>query len=391
MINKLFFILTLILIIPDIYIYRMFIIRSTDSTLLKVLYFLPSLFLLIGLIWIVCFADQRFTIDKNYCLGWFIITFMAFALPKLIFFVCSIFDLPLKYIAKWSFMPFSWLGVIIASICLIGILYGSIIGKTKFNVKDIAFHSPNIPQSFNGYKIIQLSDIHIGSWTNNEKELERAVQLINAQKPDLIVFTGDLVNHRATELNGFEDILSKMKAKDGVFSILGNHDYGPYYHWNSQREKSDNLAELEQRETNMGWQLLNNEHIYLHQGNDSIALIGVENWGIPPFNGKGDLQKAMQGVNDGFKILLSHNPTHWEAEVLSKTDIELMLAGHTHAMQFAIGQYSPSSWVYKEWKGMYTKGKQNLYVNVGLGFIGMPFRFGAWPEITVITLKKENS
>lgn len=390
MINKLFFILILILSIPDIYIYKMFIVRSTENPVLRLLYLLPSIILLIGLIWFAFFADQKIITEKGHYIGWFIISFMLFALPKLIFLICSVIDLPFKYFLKWNSMPFSWIGVAFATICLGGILYGAFIGKTKFDVKEIIFRSPDIPASFNGYKIVQLSDIHIGSWTGNGKALKEAVQLVNAQQPDLIVFTGDLVNHRATELDDFEDILSGMKAKDGIYSILGNHDYGPYYHWESEKEKADNLAELERREANMGWILLNNEHTYLHRNNDSIALIGVENWGTPPFHGRGDLKKAVEGMNADFKILLSHNPTHWKAEVLPASDIDLMLAGHTHAMQMAIGQHSPSSWAYKEWKGMYTEGKQNLYVNIGLGFVGMPFRLGAWPEITVITLEKSN-
>lgn len=384
--QKLLFILLSILIIPDIYIYKIFIERNTACIGLKLLYFLPSVILLVGLIGIVFFVTSE-TMAKPY-IGWFIVTFFLFSLPKLLFCICSLLDLPLKYFLKYNLMPFSWLGVLLGAICAGGILYGTIVGKTKFDIKEVIFRSSKIPPSFDNYKIIQLSDIHIGSWTGNEKSIQQAIRLINEQEPDLIVFTGDLVNHRAIELDNFEEILAKMKAKDGVYSILGNHDYGPYYHWNTQQEKTENLKDLVQREVDMGWKLLNNEHVYLTKGNDSIALIGVENWGMPPFDGRGDLKKAMHGVDSPFKILLTHNPTHWKAEVLPHSDIDLTLSGHTHAMQFAFGQHSPSSWVYKEWKGMYSEDDQYLYVNVGLGFVGMPFRLGAWPEITVITLKK---
>lgn len=384
--QKLLFILLSILIIPDIYIYKIFIERNTACIGLKLLYFLPSVILLVGLIGIVFFVTSE-TMAKPY-IGWFIVTFFLFSLPKLLFCICSLLDLPLKYFLKYNLMPFSWLGVLLGAICAGGILYGTIVGKTKFDIKEVIFRSSKIPPSFDNYKIIQLSDIHIGSWTGNEKSIQQAIRLINEQEPDLIVFTGDLVNHRAIELDNFEEILAKMKAKDGVYSILGNHDYGPYYHWNTQQEKTENLKDLVQREVDMGWKLLNNEHVYLTKGNDSIALIGVENWGMPPFDGRGDLKKAMHGVDSPFKILLTHNPTHWKAEVLPHSDIDLTLSGHTHAMQFAFGQHSPSSWVYKEWKGMYSEDDQHLYVNVGLGFVGMPFRLGAWPEITVITLKK---
>ena len=214
------------------------------------------------------------------------------------------------------------------------------------------------------------------------------VDLVNAQKPDLIVFTGDLVNNRAAELDGFEEILSQLHATDGVYSILGNHDYGPYYRWKSKRDQVNNLNDLKKRQADMGWILLNNEHTLLHRGNDSIALIGVENEGEPPFSQHGDLTKAQAGTNGLFKLLLSHNPTHWRCEVLPQSDIDLMLAGHTHAMQLAIGHHSPASWIYPEWGGMYMEDNRGLYVNVGMGFVGLPFRFGAWPEITVITLDK---
>ena len=228
--------------------------------------------------------------------------------------------------------------------------------------------------------------MHIGSWEGNARALQRMVDLVNAQHPDLIVFTGDLVNNQAKELDGFQQILSGLRAKNGVYSILGNHDYGPYHKWESQRAQVENLADLKKREAEMGWKLLNNEHVILHQGNDSIALIGVENEGEPPFSQHGDLPKAMQGTEGMFQLLLSHNPTHWRREVLPQSQIDLMLAGHTHAMQMALGHHSPSSFVYPEWSGMYSEEGRNLYVNVGLGFVGLPFRFGAWPEITVITL-----
>lgn len=189
------------------------------------------------------------------------------------------------------------------------ILYGSLIGKTQFEVKEVAYYSSKLPPAFKGYRIVQLSDIHIGSWEGNARALQRMVDLVNAQHPDLIVFTGDLVNNQAKELDGFQQILSGLHAKDGVYSVLGNHDYGPYYKWESQRAQVENLADLKKREAEMGWKLLNNEHVILHQGNDSIALIGVENEGEPPFSQHGDLTKAMQGTEGMFQLLLSHNPT----------------------------------------------------------------------------------
>lgn len=215
------------------------------------------------------------------------------------------------------------------------------------------------------------------------------MDLINAQQTDLIVFTGDIVNTKASELEPFENILAQLKAPDGVFSILGNHDYGPYHNWPTTEAQDQNIRDVQNKQASMGWQLLNNDHVILKRATDSIALIGVENNGEPPFSQYSDLPKAMEGTEQcSFKLLLSHNPTHWRREVLD-TDIDLMLAGHTHAMQFAVGRLSPSQFMYPEWSGLYMEGKQGLHVNVGLGYIGrMPLRFGAWPEITVITLKQ---
>ena len=390
MIQKVFFILISLLLIPDLYIYKVFIVKSTESPVLRGLYLLPSLLFLIGIIWLTFFGGGKLMSEKSQIIGWFILAYMLFVFPKLIFFLCSLLDFPLRFLLKSTATPFCWIGIILAIGMAGCILYGAFVGKTKFDVKEIAFRSPDIPDAFNGYRIIQLSDIHIGSWKGNQEALQEAVRLVNAQQPDLVVFTGDLVNHKADELDGFESILSQIKAKDGVYSILGNHDYGPYYPWKNEQEKAENLINLEQREAAIGWKLLNNDHVYLHRGTDSIALLGVENWGKPPFSGRGNLKKALSGVNENsFKILLSHNPTHWKAEILPSSDIHLTLAGHTHAMQLAIGQHSPSSWAYPEWKGMYVENGQSLYVNVGLGFVGMPFRFGAWPEIGVITLEKK--
>lgn len=195
------------------------------------------------------------------------------------------------------------------------------------------------------------------------------------------------MNQRSCELEGFQDILAQLHAKDGVYSILGNHDYGSYYHWKNLKEQVNNIDNLIRMQKTMGWKLLNNEYDILHHEGDSIALIGVENDGEPPFSQFADLKKATKGTDGMFRILLSHNPTHWRREVLPDTDIELMLAGHTHAMQAIMFGHSLASLIYPEWGGMYTEEDRGLYVNIGIGYVGLPFRFGAWPEITVITLR----
>lgn len=387
MIGKLSIYLFLLLLIPDIYIYKLYITRPTGNTPLGWLWFVPSLILLAALVWILLSSRDALAIQKY--IGVFTISYMAIVLPKAIFMACSLLDFPLKYLLKWQVHPFSWIGVIAGIALVIIVLYGAFWGRKQFDVKQVTFTSPNLPAAFDGYRIAQISDIHTGSWNGDREALQKAVDLINAQQTDLIVFTGDIVNTKASELEPFEDILARLKAPDGVFSILGNHDYGPYYAWPTTEDRDRNIQDIQDKQNAMGWQLLNNSHVMLKHGTDSIALIGVENNGEPPFSQYSDLPKAMKGTEQSaFKLLLSHNPTHWRREVLD-TDIDLMLAGHTHAMQFALGRLSPSRFMYPEWSGLYMEGKQGLYVNVGLGYIGLiPIRFGAWPEITVITLKQ---
>lgn len=388
MLQRVFVFLLILLILPDIYLYFRFIVRLTIKRWLRYLYWIPSFLMASGLIYLVYFANNNFPENHPQCLGWYSVFFFLLAAPKLILALCTLIGVPFH---KWLHVPrtpFIGTGLTLATLCAIMILYGSFIGRTQFEVVEVTYSSPRLPRGFEGYRIVQLSDIHIGSWQGNASAIRRLVDLVNAQHPDLIVFTGDLVNHRAAELNEFQDILAGLKAKDGVYSILGNHDYGPYFHWKSQQEQADNLKELEQKQTAMGWKLLNNTHSILVHGNDSIALIGVENEGEPPFSQHGDLTKALQGTEGMFQLLLSHNPTHWRREVLPQSKVDLMLAGHTHAMQLRFGDYSPSSYIYPEWSGMHLEGDRGLYVNVGIGYVGLPFRFGAWPEVTVLTLQR---
>jgi predicted MPP superfamily phosphohydrolase len=267
------------------------------------------------------------------------------------------------------------------------LLFGAIKGKSFFQVKEINIESKDIPKAFDGYRIIQLSDIHIGSWGEDTRAMQKAVKLILEQNQDLIVFTGDLVNNLASELDPFIPVFSQLKAKDGVYSVLGNHDYSTYIRWDSPEEQAQELVRLKEKQAQMGWQLLNNRHVKLHRGNDSIALIGVENSGSHPFPDHAQLDEAMAGTEGMFQILLSHDPSHWRREVLPKTDIHLMLSGHTHAMQTKIFGFTPSQFIYPENDGLYQEGEQKLYVNVGLGFLLYPMRLGAWPEITLLTLK----
>jgi predicted MPP superfamily phosphohydrolase len=266
------------------------------------------------------------------------------------------------------------------------ILYGSLIERNTFRVKKIELAYENLPEGFRDYRIVHISDIHARSFSKREKSLQRAVDKINALDPDMIAFTGDLITMTPDELDPISAVLSSMKARDGVFSVLGNHDYCMYSDM-SQTEKQKCLEDLIIKEREIGWDLILNEHRIIRKGKDSIAVIGVENTSPSRhFPSRGDLNKASEGTEGMFRLLLSHDPMHWEAEIIGK-DYPLTLSGHTHAMQVSIFGWSPSSLIFKQHKGLYTEGNQSIYVNKGLGETIFPARIGAIPEITLITLK----
>ena len=290
----------------------------------------------------------------------------------------------------------SWLGIAVGGGLFSSLVYG-FSNKYNYKVRRLRLNYTNLPQAFRGLKILQLSDIHSGSFTNKEAVL-KGVEKAMALSPDLILFTGDLVNDRALEMDHYKDVFSRLKAPMGVYSILGNHDYGDYYWGHNPQgaealEKSRNLEALKQLQAAMGWRLLMDEHVVLEKDAQQIALIGIQNWSaLKRFPKYGNLQKAYSGAEHlPFKILMSHDPTHWDAEVRPKyPDIDLMLAGHTHGMQFGVEipgfKWSPVEYVYKQWMGLYEEGPQKLYVNRGFGFIGYPGRVGILPELTLIEL-----
>ena len=287
----------------------------------------------------------------------------------------------------------STLGWGLAAIPFASILYSIFKGKYNYKVWKYTLYFDNLPKAFDGYRITQISDIHCGSFDNYEK-IHYGVELINSQKSDVILFTGDLVNNLANEVHNWKSLFATLQAPDGVFSIMGNHDYGDYSSWETPEAKQQNLEHLFQLQKQMGWQLLLNEHCYLERNGEKIALIGVENWGHGRFSKYGDLNKAMEGINtEDFKILMSHDPTHWQEVVLPENkDIQLTLSGHTHGMQCGIEipgwlKWSPSQYIYKYWGGMYEEGGKYLNVNRGFGYHAFPGRLGVWPEITVIELK----
>ena len=268
---------------------------------------------------------------------------------------------------------------------LVCTVYGATEGVRHFQVRETTLYFDTLPESFNGYRLVQISDIHSGSWPEGGGPLSEVVEIINGLDADLVLFTGDIVNAKSDELLGVMEVLGRISARDGVFSVLGNHDYGTYARWDTVREAVANLDSLYAREAAMGWRLLDNSHAIIRRGADSIALLGVQNGGEPPFPDYSDLPEAMKGTEGMFKVLMSHDPTHWKREVLPDTDIELTLSGHTHDMQFSVLGFSPAKYFYPQHKGLYMEEGRALYVNVGLGYL-LPIRLGAWPEITVITL-----
>ena len=406
MIWKIFLVIAVLFFITDIYIYALYRSRKRKkriSVFRRILFFLPSvLLMLFGLGYFFYYKQAGLLYSDNMAgLMWFSLISCFFLIPKFLFMIISVWDLLFKFVFRVRMRFFTYLGVLAALAVVIIFIIGVWVDRDKLEVKRINLYSEQLPPAFSGLKIVQISDLHIGNLVKKDAVISRMVAFINSENPDIIVFTGDLVNLSAAELDGTEKYLSKLKAKEGIFSILGNHDYADYRKWDSLAEKEENLQYLIKSQENFGWKMLNNASVTLCRDSDFIAVIGTENWGEPPFHQYGDLEKAMAGVeNIPFKILLTHNPVHWSEKVVNQKDIFLTLAGHTHAMQLRfniIKPVSPASLRYKYWEGLHYENDQYLYVNTGIGYVGIPFRFGVRPEITVIEIeskgihKEENS
>ena len=288
----------------------------------------------------------------------------------------------------------SLIGMGVAAIPFAGMIYGMLLGRYNYRVVKHTLYFDDLPEAFDGYRVVHISDIHSGSFDNAEK-VQYGIDMINAQQGDVIFFTGDLVNNKAEEMRPWIAHFKQLHAKDGVYSVLGNHDYGDYVQWDSPDEKAKNLETLKQIHQQLGFCLLNNESVFLSRGQQRIAVVGVENWG-QGFIKKGNLKQALSQVDKkDFKILLSHDPTHWQYEVLKDPNfIHLTLSGHTHGMQFGIEipgviKWSPAGWRYKYWGGVYKEKDRYINVNRGFGYLAFPGRVGMPPEITVIELKKK--
>lgn len=289
----------------------------------------------------------------------------------------------------------SQIAIALGAIPFSSLLYGMYKGRYNYRVLNYTLEYENLPDGFDGFQITQISDLHCGSF-DNTKKVAYGLDLIDKQKSDLVLFTGDMVNNKANEARPWVEFIAKIKAPYGKFSVLGNHDYGDYSDWENEADKKQNMEEMYQIHQDMGFDLLLNESRYIEKNGDRIALVGVENWGAGRFKKAGDLEKSISKIEpNDFKILLSHDPSHWEAEVIPHAyPFHLTLSGHTHGFQFGIEipgwiKWSPIQWRYKQWAGIYENKEQKLNVNRGFGYLAYPGRVGIWPEITVITLKKK--
>ncbi|NOY95790.1 MAG: metallophosphoesterase [Chlorobi bacterium] len=294
---------------------------------------------------------------------------------------------------KINRLSFIWSGVVICVGVVLTVIFGATAGTNQIRVEKVEIGCKGLPDAFNGLKIIQLSDIHLGSFNGNHNVLEKAIEKINALQPDLILFTGDLVNNFSYELDGYKEVFKPLVAKLGKYSILGNHDYGDYFNWEEAGKKLDNFNKIEAAHAKFGFTLLENNAVPIINAGDTIFLVGVENWGHPPFPQYANLDKALEHVPAGaFKILLTHDPAHWESKVAGKRNIQLTLSGHTHGAQLGVNvagvEFSPIYFTRERWGGLYRCQNQYLYVNRGLGTIGLNFRIDMLPEITEITLTK---
>lgn len=377
----------------DCYLYRA-ISRRCKSTLWKRIYLYGSIALILSLIVIVCLPRRTGSDDSLAVIMWSLFGYFSVYLSK---FLCVVTDaaacIPhLWHRGRWKLLSIG--GALLSVMTFAAMWWGALVNRFVLDVKEIDVEIPGLPVEFDGYRLVQFSDLHVGTYRNDTAFVSELVDVVNGLNADVIVFTGDIVNRRTDELLPFVKPLSRLTAGDGVYSILGNHDYGDYTNWESERGKRENMELMYRLQRDMGWRLLLNEHVMLHRGNDSIALIGVENCGDPPFPVYGSLTDAYPLLADGVtKILLTHNPAHWVNDIKGnrENNIALTLSGHTHAMQIEILGLSPSAWRYPTWGGRYDddSGRQVLYVNIGIGTVGIPMRLGATPEITVITLRRE--
>lgn len=360
-------VMSVLAFLPDFWLWHIGV--SEWPLLLAILWWVPSLLLVLAEVGLQMGFFHKLSVRVLFT------TILFSAFPKVVF---ILFD---------AFLP--WFFALIPALGVIGwFAFGFIEGWKRLELKHITFASPDLPPYFDGYRLVQITDFHLGSFPPGNDFVQKVVDATNNEEPDMILFTGDLVNNQASEVEPYLETLAQLHASDGIYSIWGNHDYCEYGNNHSIGALKRNRRMLYGYQERLGWHQLMNEHHVVSHGMASIAVIGVENPGQPPFTNRSNLKKAMKGLDPGiFKILLSHDPHHWRREVVGKK-IQLTLAGHTHAGQLKIGKWTPARMAFKEWGGAYRIGEQMLYVSSGIGG-SFPFRLGAWPELTVITLKRD--
>ena len=385
----------LLIILPDLYL-DLHYWRHKYFVGQRFIRWLPTIGMVAYTIYLM--YEKNFIPDNPNILYIYLLLLGIIAIPKLVFMLCSVTGLTFSKLLhkKSAKHPANNYGNLIGLICVpviwYVVLYGSFIGFNKVEVNRQTFASPDLPKAFDGYKVVLFSDAHVGSYTaRNEHVLKKAIDNINAQHPDMIVYTGDIQNTQPQDIYRHMDVLSSLKAKDGIYTILGNHDYGDYICGNTAR-KVANMRETMSLEKQMGWTLLMNEHRYIDRGKSHIIIAGMENDGDGiRFPQKGDIKKTLKGVDDDdFVLMLEHDPSSWRRKIIPDGRAQLTLSGHTHKMQFALFDWCPMSLTGKEVNGWYTEDEQSLFVTAGLGGL-IPFRFGAPGEIVVITLKTQST
>lgn len=377
--------------VVDYYLFKTIKNRISKSVYAKCYAWL-SVFVTLALIVTISLPRRTGTNESLVFIMWMLFAYFSIYIPKYVYIVCDLVArIPLllkKQRIKWVSKTGTILGVV--SFCLMW--WGALVNRFNIDVNEVEVPISSLPTPFDGYRVAQISDLHVGTFGIDTTFLAEVVEKINSLDVDAVMFTGDIVNRNSAELQPFVSTLSRINARDGVFSVLGNHDYGDYSDWESPEAKEENLKLMHKLQKQMNWTLLLNETKQVYRGNDSIFIIGVENLGDPPFKNYGSLSNAYTTINDStIKILLSHNPAHWERDIKDKKDnnIALTLSGHTHAMQMSIGSFSPAALRYKYWGGLYVDDSNHyLNVNVGIGEVALPMRIGATPEITVLTLRK---
>lgn len=387
---KYFLFLSLIFFfLPDRYLYRTFLRKVPVAW--RILFFLPTV---LGLISAVLLLSH---VLSNIITIVFLVALFCFTLPKIIVVVFSLVARQLENRNKKACTIVNRLGIAAACFFSVMALYGILFGWKQLDTEYVDLYFEDLPESFDGYRVAHLSDLHLGTFGGKTAFVEKVVQRVNEEHPDLIVFTGDIVNANSDELDPFVPILSRLVASDGIFSVFGNHDYCQYSGKDRQSNVCEESRKVAEKERTMGWKVLLNESVVLNRGEERIAVAGIEYWGKSIFLHNYNLKATLMGITDYdsikcdddlFTILLSHAPSQWKLEILPNTHIPLMLSGHTHAAQIKLGGWSPSSLLYKEWGGLYQSGNQQLYISEGLGGT-LPFRFGSRPQVIMLTLHRK--